>query len=177
MSFFGWLEKMSGALTTLVAIYGATLSTILAVREYRLAKPHLRVYLGRTSTDPLLGFKHGLDLTPLCLFAEISNRGKVDVLLSNVMLRRKDERESLLPSAPLFVWVEPPASKLPHCIKPGERAVIGVHRDGLLESFEKLGVERAALAFQVEDTLGRKYRSRFLPVDKRQISNPSNPLP
>jgi hypothetical protein len=145
------VEEMTSTdmVTALIALYGAGLSTIIAVREWRARNPNIKVEVSEGSFGLAVGAWSGH-----MIFCDALNRGQKAITLQMVGFQ--------LPNGEQFVIPYPsPYVRFPYDLLPEKSCKVFTSASDLAMHLRLEGwPQRVSLVGFYNDDVGRRYRSK-----------------
>ena len=141
----------SDIITALIAVYGAGLSTYIAVREWKAKRPDIRVEVteGRVQLSLDAWSDHNI-------FIEARNQGHKAVTLSIMVGFILPDGERWLITRPLGG-----TESLPYELMPEKRYMVRTPAQKLASELESMGFpDKVSLIGYYDDEVGRKHKSK-----------------
>ncbi len=136
-------------LTAMVALYGAVLSTIILVREWKAKRPNIRVEVSEGTVQIPLGL-----WSDQSIFIEARNRGHKAVTLSMVGFILPDGDRWAIPRPLGYVT-------FPYELMPEKRCMVRTPAQKLATELESMGFpDRVSLIGYYDDEIGRRHQSK-----------------
>ena len=140
----------SDVLTAIVALYGAVLSTIIAIREWRARGPNIKVEVSQGAVSSPTG-----EWSDHSIFVEARNQGHKAVTLSMVGFILPGGRRWVIPR-PLYYYVT-----FPYELMPETRCMTPTLAQKLATGLESLGFpDKVSLIGYYDDEVGRRHKSK-----------------
>ena len=135
--------------TAMVALYGAVLSTIILLREWKAKRPNIKVEVSEGTVPIPLGLS-----SDHSIFIEARNRGHKAVTLSMVGL--------ILPDGERWPITRPLGNvRLPYELLPEKRCMVRTPAQKLASELESMGFpDKVSLIGYYDDEVGRRHKSK-----------------
>ena len=137
-------------MTALVALYGAILSTVVAVREWRARRPTVKVEVseGRVGGMPGNGWSGHM------IFCDALNRGHKAITLQMVGFQLPNREQFVIPYPSPYVW-------FPYDLLPEKSCKVFTPASDLAKHLKARGFpQKVSLVGFYNDDVGRRYRSK-----------------